>query len=219
MRASEIRSLGLKGERNFSHRKRQAYRNVWIGWRVYLCVFLITWLLPAMENLLEKTIKPSQRRVNIWFLLMACASWFLGSLPWHWVTTRKALPRQRPGPAIIPVTAIEEEAVTWKEKDYSSILPCFPLLSLSAFTFFVSLLPSLCLCILHIHILSLSSHPSCPPLPSRSTLSYIFCTFTFTAQLPPFSSLICFLYFRSTVNLLLPTTPHETAFILMQKTS
>ena len=59
MRASEIRSLGLKGERNFSHRKRQAYRNVWIGWRVYLCVFLITWLLPAMENLLEKTIKPS----------------------------------------------------------------------------------------------------------------------------------------------------------------
>lgn len=38
MRASEIRSLGLKGERNFSHRNRQTYRNVWIGWCVCLCV-------------------------------------------------------------------------------------------------------------------------------------------------------------------------------------
>lgn len=103
-------------------------------------------------------VKPFSLATEVFlFTSLICVSWFLVSLPWHWVTTRKALPRQRPIQQSSPMTAVKEEAVRWKERDYSSILLCSPLLPLSfKFIFFWLGLSFLLFVPLH-----LSSRSSC----------------------------------------------------------
>lgn len=162
-------------------------------------------------------------------MLSLCVSWFLGSLPWQWVTTGKVLPRQRPQSNHHPRDSRKGRSCQMERKGLFFYSSMFPLLFLSA-SFYICFfgwnpLLRFVLTSLYIHIisiLSLSSHQSCPPLVSFSTLSFLFSTFMSTAHHLSSSSYQfsqSFSFFCSTCHFLLLVAQIRRAFIWLQNES